>query len=257
MPPIYQLLGLGLIVLFVLVLVAGATLARTRPALRPLSGYRALPKQLGRAVEGGQSLHLSLGSGGVGGSDTATTLAGLAILGSLAEEAAATDTPLVVTLGDPTAMVVAQDYLRRAYTRQGNVESYNPRSVRFVAPSPLPYAAGVLDILSREEMSVNVMAGVFGPEVAFIAEGGAKQNLVQIGGAADPAPLSVLYPTADHLLVGEELFVAGAYMTDQPAQASSLIAQDVIRWILAIGILLASVPSLVTLFVALLGGQAR
>jgi hypothetical protein len=49
-----------------------------------------LPGQLSRAIEAGQSLHLSLGTGGVGGSDTATTLAGLSTLAFLAEEAAAT-----------------------------------------------------------------------------------------------------------------------------------------------------------------------
>lgn len=196
----------------------------------------------------------SLGTGGVGGSDTATTLAGLTILDSLAEEAAATDTPLIVTLGDPTSLVVAQDILRRAYIRQGNMPGYNPRSVRFVAASPLPYAAGVLDILSRQEMSVNVMAGVFGPEVAFIAEGGSKQGLVQIGGAADPAPLGVLYPTADHLLIGEEMFVGGGYMTEQPARVGSVLAQDAIRWVMVVVILATSLYALAQQFGSLIQG---
>ena len=86
-----------------------------RPTLRPLPTLEILRGQQSRAIESGHSLHLSLGTSGIGGANTATTLAGLAILESLADEAAATDTPPTVTVADPTALVMAQDVLRRAY----------------------------------------------------------------------------------------------------------------------------------------------
>lgn len=235
-----QIFGLALIGLFVFFFfIARVALVRFRPTLRSLSGYQALPGQLSRAVEAGQSLHLSLGTGGIGGSDAATTLAGLAILESLAEEAAATDAPPIVTVADPTTLVLAQDVLRRAYIHQGNPRGYDPRSVRYVAASPLPYAAGVMEILSNEDAEANVMAGVFGPEAAFIADEGSRQGLTQVAGAADLAPLAVLYPTANHLLVGEEMFAAGGYVGEQPARIGSLMAQDWMRWIL-VGFILAS-----------------
>jgi Domain of unknown function (DUF6754) len=233
-----QIFGLALIGLFVFFLfIARVALVRFRPLLRPLSGYQALPGQLSRAVEAGQSLHLSLGTGSTGGGDTVTTLAGLAALESLAEEAAATDAPPIVTVADPTTLVMAQDVLRRAYIHQGNPRGYNPRSVRYVAASPLPYAAGVMEILSNEDASANVMAGVFGPEAAFIADEGSRQGLTQVAGAADPTPLAVLYPATHHLLIGEEMFAAGGYIGDQPARIGSLMAQDWMRWIL-VGIIL-------------------
>jgi hypothetical protein len=60
-----------------------------------------------------------------------------------------------------------------------------------------------------------------------------------VAGAADLAPLAVLYPTANHLLVGEEMFAAGGYVGEQPARIGSLMAQDWMRWIL-VGFILAS-----------------
>ena len=250
-----QIAGLVLIAVFAVFIAvfAGGALAGRRPTLRRLPGYQMLPGQLSRAIEAGQSLHLSLGTGGVGGSDTATTLAGLSTLAFLAEEAAATETLPTVTVADPTAMVMAQDVLRRAYIRQGNPTAYDPRSVRYVAASPLPYAAGTMDVLSNEETLVNVMVGVFGPEAALIAEEGSRQGLAQIAGAADIAPLAVLYPTVNHLLVGEEMFAAGAYTTDRPAHMGSLQAQDLIRWILVVVIFAVSLGAL---FSALAGGGA-
>jgi hypothetical protein len=222
-----------------------------RPTLRPLPGFEALRGQQGRAIESGQSLHLSLGTSGIGGGNTATTLAGLAILESLADEAAATDTPPTVTVADPTALVMAQDVLRRAYSRQGNTAGYDPRAVRYVAASPLPYAAGAGDILSSEETSANVMAGVFGPEVAFITEAGSKQGVLQAAGAADVAPLAVMYPSVNHLMIGEEMFAASGYMDNLPAHTGSLLAQDVIRWLLVALLFVASAGALLQ---RLLGG---
>lgn len=227
-----------------------------RPALRPLAGFEALRGQQSRAIESGQSLHLSLGTSGIGGGNTATTLAGLAILESLADEAAATDTPPTVTVADPTALAMAQDVLRRAYARQGNAAGYDPRAVRYVAVSPLPYAAATGDILSVEETSANVMAGVFGPEVAFIAEEGSKQAVLQAAGAADVTPLAVLYPSVNHLMIGEEMFAASGYMDNLPVHTGSLLAQDVIRWVLVGLLFVASAGKLIVSLQSLLRGVA-
>ena len=206
-------------------------------------------------LKAAQSLHISLGTGEIGGNHAATTLAGLTLLETFADEAAATDTPPIVTVADPTTLVMAQDVLRRAYIRHNNPSGFDPRSVRYVAASPLPYAAGVMDILSSEETSANVMAGVFGSEAAFLAEPGARQGMLQVAAAADPAALAVLYPSANHLLVGEELFAAGAYVGGRPSHVGSLLAQDVVRWILVLIILAASLGSLAQKLGELMGGR--
>ncbi len=241
-----QIAGLFLIVVFgvFIAVFAGSALKGYRPMLRRLEGYQMLPGQLSHAIEAGQSLHLSLGTGSIGNADTVTTLAGLSVLEFLAEEAAATETLPTVTVADPTTLVLAQDTLRRAYARQGNAAAYDPRSVRYVAASPLPFAAGTMDILSSEKTLANVMVGVFGPEAAYIAEQGSKQGLAQIAGAADIAPLAVLYPSVNHLLVGEEMFAAGGYTSDKPAHIGSLRAQDLVRWILVVVIFAVSLGAL-------------
>jgi Domain of unknown function (DUF6754) len=208
--------------------------------LRPLTGYSAVPRQQGRSIETGQGLHISLGTSGVGGADTASTLAGLAVLETLTDEAVASDSPPTVTVSDPTTLILAQDALRRAYVRQHNASAYDPRSVRFVAAAPIPYAAAVMDILAHEEMAVNIMIGAFGAEAALIVEEGARQNATQIVGTSDVGTLPLVYPSSDHLLVGEEMYVSGAYVGPNTAYLSSLMTQDIFRWIIVAAILVGA-----------------
>lgn len=198
--------------------------------LRPLPQIEDLPGSVGRSAEAGQPLHVSVGVAGIAGSATAETWAGLAVLDELANEAAACDTPLVVTVADPTVLPVAQDILRRAYLRSGNPEGYDPTQVQFVAPFPLAYAAGVAGILERDPLTANIMIGSFGDEYLLMGEVGARRGLHQTAGAANPRALPFVYATADEPLVGEEIFAGSAYLARGPLQVASLLVEDWARW---------------------------
>ncbi len=231
--------ALGL--LFVLVfaaLIAGLTpvVARRRKKspttplpLRPLDGYSSLPHATGEAVETGRRLHVSLGSGGVGGSETAAVLAGLAIVERLAQAASISDKPPVVTSGDGLAVLLAQDTLRRVYVQQNLIERYDPNSARLAGPTPFSFAAGAMMTIPDETIAANVLAGSFEQEIILPAEAGMHAGVTQIAGASDTAAQAIAYATADHPLIGEELFVGGAYLRQLPAHVASVVAQDALR----------------------------
>ncbi|MGD2206655.1 MAG: hypothetical protein PVH17_07740 [Anaerolineae bacterium] len=208
--------------------------------LRPLSGIEHLSDFVGRSAETGHPLHVSVGVAGLGGAASAETWAGLILLQQLADETAACDAPLVVTVADPTVLPVAQDILRRAYIRHGNPEGYDPTQVRFIAPDPTVYAAGVMGLLEREPMSGNVMVGSFGDEYLLMGETGARREVRQVVGAADPQTLALVYASADETLVGEEMFAGGAYTSRLPIQIGSLLTEDWARWALVIAIIVVA-----------------
>ncbi len=220
-------------------------------SLRPIAAYDALKGLLSRAAEAGQPIHLSLGTAGIGDQATADTAAGLEVLEYLADRAAVSATPPIVTIAHPTALPVAQDVLRRAYRRQGYPEEYDPARVRFVAPDPtlytggsndaFAYAAGTMQLLSKHKLIANVMIGRFGDEFLLMGETGAKHHLDQIGGTSAAGVLPFVYATMTHPLIGEEIFAGGAYLSDKPAHLSSLMAQDIMRWTLIGGMALAIV----------------
>jgi hypothetical protein len=212
--------------------------------LRRLPGMDELPGSVGRSAETGQPLHLSVGVAGVGGVATAETWAGLSLLTQMADEAAACDTPLIVTVSDATVLPIAQDILQRAYVRHGNPDGYDPTQVRFIAPNAMAYATGVMGLLDRESVAANVMVGVFGDEYLLIGETGARRGVRQIVGAAEPQTLTFVYATADEVFVGEEMFATGAYTAHLPIQIGSLLTEDWARWAVVAAILVVAIAKI-------------
>jgi hypothetical protein len=228
------LLVLSGFVLLVLLILRGRK--GPAPQVRPLPAFQDLWDETGVAAESGGAIHIALGSGGLSGEDTVTSLAGLQVLESLAD-AAVSYTPPIVTVGDPTLLPLAQDTLRRAYERNGLAALYDPGRVRFVAPSPVAYAAGAAHVVTTESITASTMYGAFGAEVSLITDAGARCDLPQLAAAAAPHALGALYPAIDRLAVGEELYAAGAQMTGERRYLVSLVAQDILRVILALAIL--------------------
>jgi hypothetical protein len=209
--------------------------------LRPLPALEELPGSVGRSAETGQPLHVSVGVAGIGGVDTTETWAGLALLTQLADEAAACDTPLIVTVADPTVLPIAQDILQRAYARHGNPEGYESTQVRMIAPNSMAYAAGVMGLMSRESLTANIMVGTFGDEYLLMGETGAREGVRQVVGTTNPQTLPFVYASADETLVGEEIFAGGAYTTRLPIQIASLLVEDWARWAVIVAIILVAV----------------
>jgi len=230
-----------LLILPVLFFLTSRVKAGKAGRLRFLPGMEDLPGSVGRSAETGQPLHVSVGVAGVGGSATAETWAGLTLLAQLADEAAACDTPFIVTVADATILPIAQDILRRAYARHGNPEGYEPTQVRFIAPNPTAYAAGVMGLLERESLTANVMVGSFGDEYLLMGETGARRGVRQVAGTADPRTLPFIYATADETLVGEEMFAGGAYTTGLPIQVGSLLTEDWARWAVIVAIVVVAI----------------
>jgi hypothetical protein len=206
-----------------------------RPRLRSIPVFNALRSQLSRAIEAGRSLHVSVGTGSLSGEDTATTLAGMAIVEYLADEAAASGIAPVITTADPTTLILVEDTLRRPHVRQGDLSGYSALSAQLLALNPTQYAVAAMDYLAHHPVAANVMSGVFGPEVALIDHEADKQSLPQLLGATDPRALAVMTATSDNVLIGEEVFAAKAYLQARPTHLASLRAQDILRWVIVAG----------------------
>lgn len=209
-----------------------------RPTVRPLPPFESIPPELGRAAEAGEALHLGLGSGAIGGSDTLTSLAGLQILEGISDAAAAYGTPPIVTVGDPTLLPLAQDALRRACINRGVPHRFDPSSVRFVSPTPAVYALGASDIIAHDRVMGNVLAGAFDEEATLLTHRGEGSNLVQIAGADRLRALGALYPSDALLASGEEMYAGGAVLMDSPRLLAGLMTQDMLRVLLAVVILI-------------------
>lgn len=207
------------------------------PRVRSLAAFQDIQDEIGRAAEQGKPIHIALGDGGLHEKDALTSLAGLQVVEGVVDIAVAYRVPPIITVGHPTLLPLAQDILRRAHERHQMMELYDPSCVRFVAPSAMAYAGGAAYTLAAEDLTANVMVGAFEAEASLIADVGARFDLTQLAGAATLPAIGALYPATDRLAIGEELFAAGAQLSRERPQLAGLIAQDVIRMVIALAIL--------------------
>jgi hypothetical protein len=238
-----DLLALALVLLFA-ALIAGFTVlvrrrADTPPVLRPIEAFESLPATVGRAVETGHRLHVSLGSGIVGQAGTAATLAGVTVLEQVSAAAVISDRPPIVTTADGTAMLVAQDTLRQAYARQNALERHDPFAAQVAGLTPIAFGAAQTVVQKDEAVAGSLLIGPVGTEAVLLTESARREDISTLAGTDNPPTQALLFASADHPLVGEDTFAGGAYINCQPAHVASLRAQDVVRLLLGGSILVA------------------
>ncbi len=245
-----SVLILAIILLGVVLTIVGAVLIkRWRLVFRPLRGYAALTTLAGEAIEGDRTVHVSLGNAGVGQESTLTALAGIELLHFLTTRAAIGDRSPTVTMSDPLGLALSQDTLRVTLAHAGAPERYVSTAALWLpnGPNALAFGAGAAAHAADANASANVLLGRFGAEIAFIAEMGARHDLVQIAGSDLLEGQAVAYVMSDMPLIGEEIFVGGAYLARGPVCRGGVLAQDVLRWVMIafiiIGFVLASITA--------------
>jgi hypothetical protein len=215
-----------------------STNQRSGTGLRPIAAYEAIRGMMGRAAEEGKGVHLSLGRSGVGGEQTPTVSAGLSVLRAIAEEGAAFDSAPTVTVADPIVLLAAQDTVYRAHQHRGSTAHFAETDVQLIAPDAIAYAVGAQDRIDDPRTGANVMVGHLDEEYLFLGEAGAQRKIVQVAGSNALSAQPFMLSTADHVLLGEEMYAAGAYLGRRPSQVASLYVQDTLRGLAVVAIVI-------------------
>jgi hypothetical protein len=237
-----DVVALGVIALAVVLLaVALASLETMRRVnLRPVPGYERLRNVVSEAAETGETLHLSSGAGSAGGGTTAETLAGLSALTILMGRAATSRVGALLTTGSPIVLPILQAIAERSYDEAGAAHEHDAAHVRFAGDDRNAYAVAVADALDHEHVGASLLLGSLSDEALYIGERGRAAGVTQVIGVANPRALPYALVTADHLLIGEEMYAAGAYLSGQPAHVASLLVQDWLR-VLIVGAIIVGV----------------
>ncbi|MFH1524463.1 MAG: DUF6754 domain-containing protein [Chloroflexota bacterium] len=222
------LLGFG-VIFITAVLILGLSWFRRKssPAFRDIPAYTRLHRAIGRVVEDGTRLHISLGRGAITSPQSASALSGLTLLRRLSELTSAGDRPPIATSGDPALTILSQDTLQT--TAQG---IYDPTAGRLTGLTPFSFAAGAALAVHDENISTNALMGNFGVEAALLTDAGERAGAFTLAASDNLTAQAVIYASAQEPLIGEELYAAGAYTDAGSFHISSLIAQDVLRWLI-------------------------
>ncbi len=236
-----QLLSV-LFVLATVVLVITARFLQSRQAsrrkLRKIEAFDRIPGWSSRAIESDSPLHLAFGSAGVGEDNTATALANAELFHHIIARNSAADSPPQLTTSAAATVPLAYDTVAAAWAGDGSPSSTHwlPRGKRSLA-----YAAGATAVLDADTPSAHVLAGSFGPELGLILDSANRRRQGALAVSDQLEGTAVAYAMADEALIGEELFAAPAYVTDEGRASADAIVIDVWRALLMILVALALV----------------
>ena len=209
--------------------------------LRPIAGISAMEEAVGRSTEMGTSV---LFVPGISGLDQIDTIAGLTILGHVAEMTAQYETNLHVPVAVPIVMETAKETCKEAYLKQGGTDLYRNDMVHYVTDDQFAYAAGVNGIMLRDKPAAVFYQGKFYAESLILAETGNSIGAIQIAGTGSSSQIPFFVTACDYTLIGEAFYAASAYLSGNPEMVVSIKVQDYVKLLCMISILIVVLFSL-------------
>jgi hypothetical protein len=194
-----------------------------RFGVRRIAGLEAVEEAVGRATEMGRPC---LFIAGIQDLDQLETVAGVTVLGRVAQVVAEYDSPLLVPTSRSLVMTAARETVQAAYVAAGRIDAYNEDSVYYLTDEQFGFVAAVSGLMVREKPAACFYFGQFYAESLILAETGNSVGAMQIAGTAQASQLPFFVAACDYTLIGEEFFAASAYLSGQPDQLGSLKGQD-------------------------------
>jgi hypothetical protein len=190
---------------------------RNRIPFRRIAALEALPKIVGESIEASRPLHVSIGSATIGDESTALALAGSEFIYYLTRQVAIGDASPIFTVSEGAAIPLAFDTLRRAYSHENRNKQFSGFSTRWypAGKRSLAFAAALMAMQADDKLSGNVLVGRFGLELALILDAANLKKRRTIATSDQLEGQAIAYALAEETLIGEEVFAAAAYLTDE------------------------------------------
>lgn len=191
--------------------------------IRKIPALNAIDEAIGRATEMGKPV---LYVPGIMDIDEPETIASMSILARVSEKTAEYGTTLYVPTCHAMTMTMAYQVVKESAIRAGRPDWFNADNVRYITDDQFGYVSAVDGIMVREKTATNFYLGKFYAESLILAETGHSTGAIQIAGTALPDQLPFFVAACDFTLLGEELYAASAYLSQEPTQLGSLKGQD-------------------------------
>ncbi len=202
--------------------------------IRRIPGIDAIDDVIGRTVELGRPLSFTTGITRL----SPTLYACLGALRYVGRKAALFNQRLLVPCSDPEALVLSDVTLQNAYIAEKKFSRYNPEMLRFLSEDQFAYASGYQGLIHRENVGGAFLFGNFAAESLILAESGQQIGAMQVAATTSPEQVPFFITACDYTLIGEELYAAGAYLSEDPVQVGSLRGQDIAKLVVLLLLLI-------------------
>ncbi len=209
------------------------------PKIRNITALEAIEEGVGRATEMGQPVYFFLAGQLFGGRGASGPLSGLEVLNHVSKLTARKDVKFFCAANYPETTALAQEVIRTAYAGEGRGDAFRPDEMLRYYPSQGGADKSAFGgLIVREPPALFVMMGDISTESVWFGDLCAIYGAMSIAGCQRETQVPFLVALCDYTLVGEELLVAGAYLSGNPLVLGSVAGQDITKY-LAIGLALA------------------
>lgn len=225
----------------VLIYISIARRKKGKVFVRRIPALDAFDEAIGRATEMGKSVLYIAGGLDI---DDPQTVASMNILARVAEKVATYGTRLLMPCCRAMQMSMARETVKESYLRVGKPDDYKEDDIRYLTDDQFGFVAGVDGIMMRERPAANFYLGAFYAESLIFAETGFSTGAIQIAGTAMIDQLPFFVAACDYTLIGEELYAAGASLSEDPVQLGTIKGQDMAKALFLVIIIVGVVFSL-------------
>jgi hypothetical protein len=212
-----------LIISAIIILSIYTEIFEKRGYIRHLPAINAISEAIGRAVECGKPvLYLT----GLYDMNAIATIASINILAHVSKTAAIYEAEIKVPCCRSFVLSAARETVRESFLRSGKIDRYRPEDIMYLTDEQWGFAAGVSGIMTRERPAAAFYFGQFVSESLIYAETGHAIGAVQIAGTNEFSQIPFLVVTCDYCLMGEELFAAAAYLSNESRDIGTIYGQD-------------------------------
>ena len=201
------------------------------PQIRRIPGLDAIEEAVGRSVEMGRPVYYPLGAAGFGNAQTGGKMAALSLISYTAELAAERGIKLLAGTTHTTMIPMLDEVMSQAYTAYNAPELHELSDIRWF-PSQMAYVAGTDTIFKHEKPGAMLMIDTWWAEALAFCEIGRRGGAFMIGGTDYRPYMPYFIATCDYALIGEEIFIASAYISDDPAVKATVWAEDIMKFII-------------------------
>jgi len=214
------------------------------PKMRKIPLMEELDYIVGRAAETGRPIHFTTGYGGLHDEWAVMCVAGLSILGKVAELCGKYRVWLQFTCFRGYLVPIGQDILRTGYEKGGNPEMYSNEMVTYYGEDQVAYIGAIINYFEARRPAVSMIFGAIQMEMNQVLAQSARYDAVSLAGTPRLYYQGKMALMCDYCLLGEELYVVGASITGDPVQLASIQGEDwfkiLVLALLAVGAILTS-----------------
>lgn len=231
MPFVVNTMALVMLVLLSAILIYGSTLRGKTVFIRRIPGLDAIEEAVSKAVEEGRPVYYPEGAAGFGDAWTGGKMAALSLINYTAGICADKGCKILGGTISSSYIPLMDDAMRQAYQAHGRPELHDVSDVRWF-PGQMAYIAGTDTIFRHEKPAAQIMIGSWWAEALAFCEIGSRAGAIQIGGTDYRPYMPYFIAICDYALIGEEIFIASAYVSRDQAVRITVLMEDIYKWII-------------------------